>query len=178
MGILDFFFYTRQRRVKFIESYPWPTGLRSKFALHHPQLSTWQQELVFQALRNYFLVCRMAGKNMVSMPSQVVDDAWHEFILFTRDYNAFCQHAFGRFLHHTPAEAMKTPTLAQNGIKRAWRLSCRLEKIDVLRPSRLPLLFAIDTQLKIPNGYRYDLNCLARENGTSNSYCATHIGCG
>ncbi len=30
--------------------------------------------------------------------------------------------AFGRFPHHTPAEAMRTPVDAQDGIKRARRL--------------------------------------------------------
>lgn len=37
------------------------------------------------------------------MPSQVTDDLWHEFILCTRHYDAFCRRAFGGFLHHTPA---------------------------------------------------------------------------
>ncbi len=51
------------------------------------------------------------------MPSQVVDDAWHEFILFTRAYQQYCNKALGRYLHHTPAEAMDSPTIAQEGNK-------------------------------------------------------------
>ncbi|WP_309396323.1 glycine-rich domain-containing protein [Cerasicoccus maritimus] len=35
-------------------------------------------------------------------PSHKVDLAWHEFILFTRDYHAFCQQHFGKYIHHTP----------------------------------------------------------------------------
>ena len=35
-------------------------------------------------------------------PSLAVDLAWHEFILFTRQYAAFCQTTFGRFIHHSP----------------------------------------------------------------------------
>lgn len=35
-------------------------------------------------------------------PSERIDLAWHHFILFTRDYAAFCQRYFGHFLHHQP----------------------------------------------------------------------------
>ncbi len=31
-----------------------------------------------------------------------IDEMWHEFILFTRDYCNFCQHYFGEYLHHLP----------------------------------------------------------------------------
>jgi hypothetical protein len=84
------------------------------------------------------------------MPSQVVDDAWHEFILFTRQYQQFCERGLGRFLHHTPAEAMRSPTDAQDGIKRAWRLACQRDGIDPKAPQSLPLLFALDACSALP----------------------------
>lgn len=31
-----------------------------------------------------------------------IDQMWHEFILFTKDYFAFCDHYFGEYLHHLP----------------------------------------------------------------------------
>lgn len=108
------------------------------------------------------------------MPSQVVDDAWHEFILFTRIYQKFCSKALGRFLHHIPAEAMPTPTLAQDGIKRSWRLACALAQINPKKPVRLPLIFAIDGLLNIDNGFTYQLDC---QRTTAGAYCASHIGC-
>jgi hypothetical protein len=37
-------------------------------------------------------------------PSKKVDRAWHEFVLHTRDYAAFCEERYGRFLHHDPYE--------------------------------------------------------------------------
>jgi hypothetical protein len=36
------------------------------------------------------------------MPSHAVDEAWHGFILCTARYSAFCERAYGRFLHHHP----------------------------------------------------------------------------
>jgi hypothetical protein len=38
-------------------------------------------------------------------PSKKVDKAWHEFLLFTREYEQFCTKRYGRFMHHNPYEA-------------------------------------------------------------------------
>jgi hypothetical protein len=35
-------------------------------------------------------------------PLLAIDDMWHTFILFTRDYAEFCQNHFGYFIHHQP----------------------------------------------------------------------------
>ena len=37
-------------------------------------------------------------------PSEIVDPGWHEFILHTVDYAAFCDQVAGRFLHHVPTD--------------------------------------------------------------------------
>ncbi len=168
----------RRRRERYIENYRFHHSICNKFREKHPQLNDEQLALVFRGLRDYFQMCLTAGKRMVAMPSQVVDDAWHEFILFTRAYEKFCDQGLGRFLHHTPAEAMKSPTAAQESIKRAWRIACHREDIDPKHPQHLPLIFSLDSQLNIPNGFHYCLNCQNSHN-TSNSstYCAGDIGC-
>ena len=150
--------------------------LDKRLAARRPELTPAQRSEVFAGLRDYFQLCRSAGRRIVAMPSQVVDDAWHEFILFTRYYDRFCRGAFGRFLHHTPAEAMASPTAASDGIRRAWRLACAREGIDPKQPARLPRLFALDAALLIAGGFVYQLDCLAA-GATGSGYCASHIGC-
>lgn len=167
----------RRRREAFIENYPYSKFLDQRLATRRPELASEQRAQVFDGLRDYFHLCNTAGQRMVAMPSQVVDDAWHEFILFTRQYELFCRHAFGRFLHHTPAEAMPSPTAASNGIKRAWRLACARENIDPKKPTRLPRLFALDALLLIAGGFIYQLDCMAAGHAGA-GYCASHIGCG
>ena len=98
--------WSRRRRAAFIEEFPYAQFLDQRLAARRPELTPEQRSEVFAGLRDYFQLCRMAGRRMVAMPSQAVDDAWHEFILFTRYYGRFCRGAFGRFLHHTPAAAM------------------------------------------------------------------------
>ncbi|WP_160154651.1 hypothetical protein [Microbulbifer sp. ALW1] len=163
------------KRAKLIDAFQFPNTITTKIIDKYPHLSESDARRVLKGLREYFHVCNIAGNRMVAMPSQVVDVAWHEFILFTRKYEHFCNKALGRFLHHTPAEAMKSPTLAQSGIKRAWRISCYRENIKPKAAHKLPLLFAIDAHLEIPDGFNYALDCTRRG---CNDYCAGHIGCG
>lgn len=168
----------RNKHAQYIDTCPLPARIRQTLQQKYPHLNDAELDLVLKGLREYFHLCNQAGNKMVSMPSQVVDIAWHEFILFTRQYQHFCKKAFGRFLHHTPAEAMPNPTLAQQGIKRAWRLACHREGIRPKHPSRLPLLFAIDNDLAIADGFVYALHCDRMTTGTSDAvYCASHISC-
>jgi len=169
--------WSRRRRAAFIEEFPYAQFLDQRLAARRPELTPEQRSEVFAGLRDYFQLCRMAGRRMVAMPSQAVDDAWHEFILFTRYYGRFCRGAFGRFLHHTPAAAMTSPTMASEGIKRAWRLACTHDGIDPRKPERLPRLFALDAALLIAGGFIYHLDCLAAGK-TGTGFCASHIGCG
>ncbi len=162
-----------QRRERFIQAYRFDASVRRQLGLRYPQLTAPQQEQVLEALQDFFQLCRLAGRRRVSMPSQAADEAWHAFILSTRAYQDFCRQAFGRFLHHHPAETMHTPTQAGEGIRRAWRLACHREGIAREQPQRLPRLFALDAALGIAGGFVYSLDCQRAGTG----YCASHIGC-
>jgi hypothetical protein len=111
-------------------------------------------------LKQFFRAYHRSRYRQVAMPSQAVDDLWHEFILYTKAYDDFCRKAFGRFLHHTPAAVLRPQQKKTNeGLRRVWWQACREERIDPRAPATLPLLFAIDTNLAIPNGYRYVPDC-------------------
>ena len=65
----------------------------------------WQpRELIDQGLRQWLCCCAAALRDgqVIGMPSHAVDEAWHGFILCTARYSAFCEKAYGRFLHHHP----------------------------------------------------------------------------
>jgi hypothetical protein len=188
-GVMFLFFLLRawerrRERADYLAAFHFPLTVSRKVKATYPHLTDAQVARVLEGLREYFAICAMANGRLVSMPSQVVDVAWHEFILFTRSYADFCQATLGRFLHHVPAEAMQAPRQAQDGIKRAWRLSCARAGIDPRAPAALPLLFAIDQELAIPDGFKYSLDCskLAPAGGGCGGgcggYCATDIGCG
>lgn len=160
--------YVRQLRAKarrehYVRTMTFPPGLFQKFALRRPGLDLKQQQLVGRGLRQFFLAYLKSGCRQVAMPSQVVDDLWHEFILFTRDYQLFCQLAFGHFLHHTPAVKLGDRKPDNEGLRRVWWFCCVEENINPRKATRLPLLFALDRKLGIADGFVYDLDCRRRE---------------
>jgi hypothetical protein len=161
------------KRAEHINSFQWPAGLLNKLEAHYPAFTRKESALVGNGLRQFFLAYLKSGRQYVAMPSQVADDLWHEFILYTRAYEEFCAKAFGGFLHHTPAVVLSPSAKRSNeGLRRVWWHCCKLENIDAVNPTRLPLLFALDTKLKIPNGYVYTPDCKElRRNGDAGTQC-------
>ena len=179
-GTVAFISWIRQRaarRAEHIRTFILPPGLYERLRLHHPHLSMKDCHLAGAGLRQFFMAYLKSNQRYVSMPSQVVDDLWHEFILYTRHYDAFCQTAFGSFLHHTPAVILGSVKKSNAGLRRCWWHVCREELINPANPARLPLLFALDTKLDIKNGFHYLPNCHAPQPTTSNDsiviYCAS-----
>jgi hypothetical protein len=167
----------RLQREAYIRHFELPRGLFDKLRQRRPSLSQKDCQLTAHALRQFFLAYLQSGRGFVSMPSQVADDLWHEFILYTSHYQQFCRRAFGRFLHHTPAVALGSESQGNAGLRRVWWFVCRDENIDPRKPSRLPLLFALDAKFGVADGFRYVPDCsgVRREGeGTSApgaSYC-------
>jgi hypothetical protein len=65
----------------------------------------WQpRELIEKGLRQWLRCCAAALRDnqVIGMPSHAVDEAWHGLILCTARYSAFCDRAYGQFLHHHP----------------------------------------------------------------------------
>jgi hypothetical protein len=171
------------KRAEYIRTYVLPKGLFEKLMQKHPALASKDCSLVARGLRHYFLAYLHSGRRPVSMPSQVVDDLWHEFILHTREYQRFCSQAFGGFFHHTPAVAMGAAGSADEGLRRVWWHCCKEESINPRKALRLPLLFALDSKLNIAGGFSYVVNCDAvrragDSSGQGTAYCGGELGCG
>ena len=177
--------WLKANACRVISNYPFPGFLRDKLRAAHPQLDDAALRNVERGLRQFFTASAQAGGRFVAMPSKVVDSLWHEYILYTRGYEAFCQKAFGRMLHHTPAEALPQDKSANSrqvqkfaGLRRAWYWSCKDEAIDPRKPSRLPLLFALDSSLAIAGGFAYVPDCSLLGADRGNTHCGTSFGCG
>lgn len=162
----------KSRRENFIRSYMFPTGLLEKLGKIRPELSLKDQQLVARALRQFFLVYLKSGKKHIAMPSQVVDDLWHEFILYTKSYDQFCRKAFGQYMHHTPAAVLGKSRQNNDGLRRTWWFACLEENINPKKATRLPLLFALDGKWDIKDGFHYAPDCKQlRERSDGTVYC-------
>jgi hypothetical protein len=52
-------------------------------------------------LKRYLTLCALDADGAYGMNGPV-DELWHTFITFTRDYARFCDEVAGRFIHHVP----------------------------------------------------------------------------
>jgi len=173
----------RQRRRRLflerehhIRAHVFPQATLDAVRKSYPQLETRDLYLVARALREFFLVHARAPKVLVGMPSLAVDAMWHAFILDTKAYQAFCQQAFGAFFHHVPAGRMAGAQGEKRAMRRTWRLACLEENINPARPTRLPLLFALDAKLAIPGAVAWTFE-MFRTESEGGSACAG-AGCG
>jgi len=86
-----------------------------RFKINNP-LNAHIAERLFKDMLHYLWLCEKHSWDCIQTPHKpelafipvmheemrVMDNMWHEFILITRDYQDFCQHYFGHFLHHEP----------------------------------------------------------------------------
>jgi hypothetical protein len=49
-----------------------------------------------------------APQLVVTSEMLILDEMWHNFILFTQEYIEYCQSRFGRYLHHGPTKRSQT----------------------------------------------------------------------
>ncbi len=166
------------QRAEYINNFSLPPGIYDRLQKRRPELTLKDCQLVSKGVRQFFLAYLKSGRKYVSMPSQVADDLWHEFILYTWHYEKFCRKAFGGFLHHTPAVVLKKNRQNNSGLRRCWWYACKDELINPRKPVRLPLLFALDAKLNIPDGFRYVADCTLARRASDDDGGSNVVHCG
>ncbi len=153
----------RAAQRDFIRRYAFPEALKTKLHSRHPQLSSSALDEVIAALREWFLLLQQHPREKFGMPSRVVDDAWHEFILMTRQYKSFCEKGFGNYVHHEPNQADAEQnsaalgrTLERTGGRRALGALGAASGVAVAGVA----LFAIDEKLGVADGFSYTPDAL------------------
>lgn len=84
--------------------------LESVMTYHHPglilrlqdkmKLSREEAEELFADMKRFLFLAATVSEPLA--PTERIDEAWHNFILFTKDYQWFCREHFGTFIHHIP----------------------------------------------------------------------------
>lgn len=158
-------------KKRYIKEYKFHSRINYELKKEYPHLSDAEVDKILEELKVYFLICLCADLKMTYMPSKAVDVAWHWFILFTREYDAFCRKTFGKFLHHSPAESKEMSSLIveNESIERTWVSACLLEGKDPFATSELPYLFGIDKDLKINDGFKYTANSVRMKYGETHT---------
>ena len=72
-------------------------------------------EQLIDETKRFLVMGRLVGSQLA--PSPQIDDVWHAWILYTKDYHSFCEKA-GGYIHHkpippgSPAQPPLEPTIA------------------------------------------------------------------
>ena len=66
-------------------------------------------EALFAEAKKFLILSYMDSDVSWNMYSTRVDEAWHQFVLFTSQYVDFCHRYFGEYLHHNPSNAPEAP---------------------------------------------------------------------
>lgn len=61
-----------------------------------------EAEQVFSDMKMFLFLAGTTNEPLA--PTEKIDEAWHNFILFTKDYRDFCLRYFGKFIHHVPTD--------------------------------------------------------------------------
>jgi len=64
-----------------------------------------EAENLFLEVKRYLVLDRLYPESKWQMYSRRIDEVWHQFVLFTREYAVFCERYFGTMLHHAPSNA-------------------------------------------------------------------------
>lgn len=88
-------------RVQFDHEFQNFFGSRSE-----PEQRQWAERIMNEAL-GYLRLC---GESVTVSygPSLLVDIGWHTFILYTREYAAFCERIAGCYIHHEPSDQVES----------------------------------------------------------------------
>ncbi|MBR0734528.1 hypothetical protein JQ582_42010 [Bradyrhizobium japonicum] len=82
--------------------------LIEKLLKDHVAETTEEADALFREVKRYIVLTRSDRTKIWSMHSLRIDEAWHQFILFTTEYGDFCQRYFGSYVHHCPSNAPKS----------------------------------------------------------------------
>jgi hypothetical protein len=66
-------------------------------------------EALFAEAKKFLILSYVDTDVSWNMYSTRVDEAWHQFVLFTSQYIAFCHRYFGQYLHHNPSNGPEAP---------------------------------------------------------------------
>lgn len=159
----------------FIINYNFPPDIKNKFKSKYKTLSNYEIDLVFEGLRQFFIVTGKNNLRFYTLPSRVINDAWKIFTNHEVIYRQFCNTAFKTQLNYTPT-ANTNNNYVTTSITRTWIESCKLENIDPSNPKKIPLLFDLDKRLSVKNGFYYFLdNNYQYYKNQSNHYSVSNI---
>ncbi|MGI0036892.1 MAG: glycine-rich domain-containing protein [Nitrososphaera sp.] len=92
--------------LQWLELYKIPDGVVSRLVEKsaYSQMSAAEILEMIAEFKKFvaLLVINHSKKRRVEMTNEEIDEIWHTFILFTKEYQEFCKMLVGEYIHHEP----------------------------------------------------------------------------
>lgn len=89
-----------------LDKYQIPSGVAERLRQKKPfnDMTELQFNQILYEFKKYIAILIINYRNgkKVEMVSELVDEVWHTFILFTNEYRKFCETIIGEYIHHEP----------------------------------------------------------------------------
>ena len=63
-----------------------------------------EAEILFGDVKKFLALCVTIPQSQSLSPTKAIDQGWHTFLLFTKDYAQFCKDYCGCYVHHQPED--------------------------------------------------------------------------
>lgn len=73
------------------------------------KISFEEAQEIFEETKKWVWLCAFshskekAPRLVIDSSMFIIDEMWHNFVLFTKEYHQYCLENFGHFVHHAPA---------------------------------------------------------------------------
>lgn len=64
------------------------------------EITRTEAEILFEDVKKFLALCVTTPQSQSLAPTKALDQGWHVFLLFTKDYAQFCKDYCGRYVHH------------------------------------------------------------------------------
>jgi hypothetical protein len=86
--------------------------LIEKLLKEHIVESTEEGEVLFTEVKKFLVLVHSDKTKIWNVYSLRIDEVWHQFILFTKQYMEFCQQFFDYYIPHSPSNAPESQVVS------------------------------------------------------------------
>ncbi|MGH9922102.1 MAG: glycine-rich domain-containing protein [Nitrososphaerales archaeon] len=95
-----------RKALKRLDKYEIPSGVAERLKRKFPfsRMSDQEIKTCINEFKKFIAILAIARakKKQVAMTSEIIDEVWHTFLLFTQEYHKFSEQVMGKYIHHTP----------------------------------------------------------------------------
>ena len=135
---------TKEEIITKVMNYPIPDPIarcKKDFGYSDDEMKMLEREC-----KRYLIMAILKTDGGTNMYSKDVDNLWHSFILFTKEYARFGKECAGHFIHHAPRTDHDAPLTKDESVQQFKSFLSRYEELFNEKPHAIWFLDMIENQ--------------------------------